>query len=165
MDNYKSFFALFLGCCLIALAGIGTGCDTIVTNNGNKLFHEGRSLVVNGHYSDAIPVLSKYMRLHPSGKHASRAGLFLGKAYLALGDSAKAAETWSLTVKNYPTTLEGHKCRYKLALLFMLTGDKDKAIEAFGKLADSPDGPLAPEATAMRTYLQSEAPAEQSPLD
>lgn len=153
MDNYRSYFLLLAVACLIAAAGIN--CDSIAPKQGNKLFHEGRGLVISGNYSAAIPVLSKYMHLHPSGKHASRAGLFLGKAYLGLGDTTKAAEIWNLTVKNYPATLEGHKCRYKLAMLLMLTGEKDQAIAAFGKLATSPDGPLAPEAEAMRKFLLS----------
>lgn len=153
MDNYKSYALLLTIVCVIAVAGIN--CDIVAPKQGNKLFHEGRGLVVTGQYSAAIPVLSKYMHLHPSGKHASRAGLFLGKAYLALGHTTKAAEIWALTAKNHPATLEGHKCRYKLALLLMLNGDREKAAEAFGRLADSPDGPLAPEAEAMRTFLLS----------
>ncbi len=151
MDKIKSFLPLVLITCLIAIAGIN--CGAIAPKQGNKLFHQGREFVVTGKYSAAVPVLSKYMHLHPSGKHASRAGLFLGKAYLALGNTAKAGEIWSLTVKNYPDSLEGHKCRYKLAFLYMLTGEGDKAIDAFGQLADSPDGPLAPEALAMRKFL------------
>jgi TolA-binding protein len=153
MDNYKSYFLLLFIACAIAVIGIN--CDPVAPKRGNKLFHEGRGLVITGQYSGAVPVLSKYMHLHPSGKHASRAGLFLGKAYLALGNTTKAAEIWSLTAKNYPATLEGHKCRYKLALLLMLTGEREKAAEAFGRLANSPDGPLAPEAEALRRFLLS----------
>lgn len=160
MDKNKILLLLFTAFLVVSTA---IGCDAIFPKKGKELFLQGRELVVSGRYQDAVPLLAKYLHLHPNGKHASRAGLFLGKAYLALGDFSKAREAWQLTIQNHAATLEGHKCRYKLALLLMLEGERAKAIEAFGRLAAAPDGPLAPEATAMKKYLSEETlPAEDT---
>jgi len=159
--RHKTIPAILLALLVIATA---IGCDAISHKHGKAMFQQGRDLVVTGRYRAAVPILNQYLHLHPRGKHASRAGLFLGKAYLALGDIAKAREAWSQTSQNFPTTLEGHKCRYKLALLLMLEGERDKAAAAFGQLADAPDGPLAAEATAMKKFLMEEPPpAEHTP--
>ena len=58
------------------------------------------------------------------------------------------------TIREHATTLEAHKCRYKLAVLAMIQGDHADALKRFGQLADQADGPLAAEATAMRDFLK-----------
>ncbi|QDU95841.1 tetratricopeptide repeat protein [Lignipirellula cremea] len=118
-------------------------------------FHQGRTLVTGGKYALAIPLLTKFLAEHPQHQNASRAGLFLGKAHLGLGDYPAARIAFNDTVKNYPATLEGHKSRYKLALLSLLEGDRDQALAQFKTLAENPDGSLAPEAAAMVRYLQA----------
>lgn len=123
----------------------------------NDLFLEARELVTRGDYSLAAPLLEQYLKEHPGGEHASRAGLFLGKARLGLGQHDRAREAWELTRRDYAATLEGHKARYKLALLSMLEGDPETARAAFQAMADQPDGPLAPEAGALAHYLTRQA--------
>ena len=120
---------------------------------GNTSFHRGRDLVRSGQYEEAIAPLTQYLEQHHDGEHASRAGLYLGKAHVALGDFDGAREAWGRTVRDYPGSLEEHKCRYKLAYLAFIEGDDADAYAQFSVLADNPDGPLAAEATAFRDCL------------
>jgi TolA-binding protein len=124
-------------------------------------FLQARELVTQGQYEAAIPMLESYLETTPQGKHASRAGLFLGKANLALGKVEEARKAWRMTVETYPTTLEGHKCRYKLAFLDAMEGKDQQAYEAFRALAENPDGPLAPESIAWAAYLKKRMAEEQ----
>ena len=94
----------------VVLVLLSLGC---VMQQGNRdSFGSIRQLVCDGQYEKAIPKLKAYQ-----GRHASRAGLFLGKAYLALGDLKMARQAFEDTVRKFPKTLEGHKCRYKLAMV------------------------------------------------
>lgn len=123
------------------------------SRTANALFKEGRSLVTQGRYAHAVPTLEQYLREHPRGKHASRAGLFLGKAHLGLGQWDEAAAAFTLTIERYPQSLEAHKARYKLAVVALLRGDTADARDRFAAMARSPDGPLAPEAKAAAEFL------------
>jgi len=126
-------------------------------------FHNGRTLVCEGKYREAIAPLEKYQREQPRGKNASRAGLFLGKAHLALEDHAAARQAFDATIKDYPDSLEAHKCRYKLGLLDLLEGKDDEALVRFEALANQPDGPLAAEALAWTRHLKAGAKAAPKP--
>lgn len=123
---------------------------------GQDRFDVARRDVCEGRYAEAVDTLKNYR-----GPEGSRAGLFLGKAYLALGDVAEARAAWEQTRQDFPTSVEAHKCRYKLAMLDMLSGDDEAAAAAFRAMGDAPDGPLAAEATAMADFL--DAPPEAAP--
>ena len=151
-SSARKLSAFVMGVLLIGL--VCAGCSD-EKREGNDDFHRARKHVTQGKYDVAIPLLKRYLSRQANNKNASRAGLFLGKAYLALGDIDTAYKAFETTSKDYPSTLESHKCRYKMALVNMLRGDDAEAIEQFGQLADNPDGPLAPEAKAMRDYLQN----------
>ncbi len=128
------------------------GCPN--SREERRLFLEGRELVVMGRYEEAVFVVERYLSAYPRGKYASRAYLFLGKAYLGqlkLDDAARVFDDGS---RRFPETLEGHKCRYKRAVVDLLRGDSAAARGCFAKLADNPDGPLAPEARAFERYLE-----------
>lgn len=112
-------------------------------------FEAIRQLVCDGKYEQALPQLKAY-----SGKHESRAALFMGKAHLGLGDYPAARKAFEAGVRKFPDTLEAHKCRYKLALLSYLEGDNETAKNAFEKLAADKDGPLAPEAAAFAKFIR-----------
>ena len=112
-------------------------------------FESIRQLVCEGRYADAIPRLEAY-----NGRHQSRAGLFLGKAHLGLGDFKKSRQAFSDTVRDFPESLEAHKCRYKLALLCLLQGDSESAKKQFSELSAPPDGPLVAEAAAMAEFIE-----------
>jgi TolA-binding protein len=141
---------LCLVCALLIAAG---GCRE--KDRGEQaLFLNGRALVTQGRYQQAIPVLERYLAEFSGGSYASRAGLFLGKSHLGLDDLEAAELAFQQTLRNYPQSLEAHKSRYKLALIALLRGDRDDALRRFGELADAPDGPLAPEAAAVRRHLQ-----------
>ncbi len=150
--------ALILGSCLFMLPGCGAA-----RSQNNALFKQGRDLVRTGRYEEAIAPLTQFQREQPHAELASNAGLYLGKAYLALGRFDEARTAWGDTVENYPNSLEGHKCRYKLAFLSFMEGDTQSALDQFTALADAPDGPLAPEALAFRTFLEKQGNAERLP--
>ena len=111
-------------------------------------FEAIRQLVCEGHYQQAIPKLMTY-----NGKHNSRAGLFLGKAHMGLGDLASARAAFESTIAMHPQTDEAHKSRYKLALLSYLEGDTVAAKAAFMEMSANPDGPLVAEAAAFARFL------------
>jgi TolA-binding protein len=118
-------------------------------------FGRGRRAVTEARYTDAIPELEQYLRDYPAGRNAGRARLFLGKARLGLDELDAAREQFEAVLRDYPESLEAHKSRYKLGLVALLRGNSEEALAVFSKMADEPDGPLAPEAQAMRRYLTS----------
>ena len=122
-------------------------------SHSKEPFAKGRTLVTQGQYRQAIPFLQEYLENHPEGRHASRAIFFIGKAHIGLGEMDLARAAFNDTRRGFPESLEAHKARYKLALIDLLEGRVDKAIQGFSSLADNPDGPLAPEARAMVVYL------------
>jgi len=129
------------------------------------LFGRGRQCVTQGRYQQAVPLLTAYLAKHPQGRHASRARFFLGKAHLGLGDLVRARAEFQATRRDYPGSLEAHKAQYKLAMVDLWEGHRDAAVGRLGALADRPDGPLAPEAHAMRRFLTRTAtqPAVPTP--
>ena len=118
-------------------------------------FLAARQMVVDGKYAAAAQALEDYVDKHPRASDASRAGLFLGKAYLAENDLVQAEKWFQWTVDNHARSLEGHKCRYKLAVCALLSGERDDALARFQDLAGSPDGPLAAEAVAMERFVRN----------
>jgi TolA-binding protein len=107
-----------------------------------------------GRYKDAVPVIEKYLSEYPQGKYASRAYLFLGKAFLGQLKFDDAARVFDDGTRLFPETLEGHKCRYKRAVIDLLQGDNAAARVRFANLSNNPDGPLGPEARAFQRYLE-----------
>ena len=132
--------------------GLAAGCGDGWESRGNG-FVSGRELVTQGRYADALPLLQGYLRDHPSGKHASRAHFFIAKAYIGLGNPAAARAAFQETIRQHAESLEAHKSRYKLGMIDFWEGDRAAARKRFAGLADRPDGPLAPEAGAMRDFL------------
>ena len=126
-------------------------------SHSNEPFAKGRTLVTQGKYRQAIPCLQEYLATHSKGRYASRAIFFIGKAHIGLGEMDLARAAFNDTRRGFPESLEAHKARYKLALIDLLEGHVDQAIQGFSSLADNPDGPLAPEAKAMVAFLTSQS--------
>jgi TolA-binding protein len=143
---------------VVALSG---GCDSRDKKKTpeQEAFSHARWLVTAGRYDDAIRELDQYLNSKPPGARARRAMLFLGKSHLALGQFVEARQAWTTCKDAFPKKLEGHKCKYKLALLTLLEGKRDDAMAQFKHLSENPDGPLAPEATAMVRFLSQPAEA------
>jgi TolA-binding protein len=139
----------------VAILVCPVGCQQRGGRRGDPQFQQARQLAVDGKYDQAIASLQEYVRQNPNSENASRAGLFLFKAHFAQAEFPEAAEWCRWTIRVHPTSLEAHKCRYKLAVLSLVQGDTQEAIKLFDALAEAPDGPLAAEATAMRDYLES----------
>ena len=142
-------------CVACAVAVLGCGERGVQAGNGShhRQFTAARALVISGKYQQAIPALTEFATKFPTSKQASRAGLFLFKANLALGDFEEATRWCEWTIQQYPNRLEAHKCQYKLGVLAMLQDDRKQALRCFTGLADRPDGPLAAESTAMVRFL------------
>jgi len=146
---------------LVVLATGLTGCSRAAklpkNKRGSAEFEAIRLRVTHGEYREAVPQLTAFIDANPSHPDASRAGMFIGKCMMAQGDLPAARQAFETTIETYPGTAEDHKCRYKLALLTLLEGDRQGAINQFETLANTPGGPLAPEATAMAAYLRKQA--------
>ncbi len=141
----RAILAMLLGFALLACGA---------SREEKRLFHEGRTLVTEGHYEASLPSLRQYLETYPRGSFASRAWLFLGKSEIALGRFAEARAAFDACISEFPESLEAHKSRYKLALLDLLEGDLDTARRRFEELRSHPDGPLAGEAAAFARYLE-----------
>ncbi len=118
-------------------------------------FIEGRALVTEGVYEEAIPMLNTYLAKHPAGRYAGRAQYFIAKAHVGLGNLDRAKLAFAATLAGYPTTAEGKKSRYKLAMIDLWQGNRKKAVQRLELLAENPDGPLAPESRAMYLFLSN----------
>lgn len=118
-------------------------------------FIEGRALVTQGLYEEALPMLNTYLTKHPTGRYAGRAQFFIAKAHVGLGDLDRAKLAFEATLAGYPTTQEGKKSRYKLAMIDLWQGNSKKAVQRLEVLAENPDGPLAPESRAMYLFLSN----------
>ena len=129
---------------------ISAGCSEA---NSTAQFRSLRSMVIAGKFNEAIPKLEKFAAENPKSVDASRAGLFLFKANFGNGDLAEARKWCDWTIKNYPSSLEAQKCKYKLAVVTMAEGDIEQATEQFAALASNPSGPYTAEATAMKRFL------------
>lgn len=117
-------------------------------------FHQGRSLVIAGHYDEAINELETFATSASDSKYASRAGLFLFKAHCGKGDY-KAAKKWcNWTIEQHPNSLESKKCMYKLALLTLASGNIDASVVQLKQVSQSSDNPLSAEADALLAVIK-----------
>lgn len=116
-------------------------------------FTEGRALVTEGLYEEAIPMLGTYLKKHSRGRYSSRAQFYIAKAHIGLGDLDRARLAFEATIDRYPATEEAQMSRYKLALIDLWRGEKEKAVQRLEELAENPDSPLAPESKAMYLFL------------
>ncbi len=80
-----------------------------VSREEKRLFHEGRTLVTEGHYEASLQSLRQYLETYPRGSFASRAWLFLGKSEIALGRFAEARTAFDACISEFPESLEAHK--------------------------------------------------------
>jgi TolA-binding protein len=123
---------------------IGEGCGGSPVSEFSKL----RELVCAGKFQAAIPQLQNYQ-----GPQQARASFFLGKAYVGIGDFEKAKATFAATIRGFPDTDEAHKSQYKIGWIEYLAGNQAEAKTIFQGLAQSPDGPLAAEASAFAVVI------------
>lgn len=119
----------------------------------SSVFEEGREKAVNGEYRAAIVLLNDYLGGCPNCQESSRARFFIAKSYIGLGDLVRARVEFKTVIRDYPGSLEAHKSKYKLALIDLWEGRKEAARAEFARMAERPDGPLAPEASGMAAYL------------
>ena len=145
---------------LLLLSLVGCGDPRTKRGDVDRTFGRGRLLVTQGKYAEALPVLEEHLAARPTGKHASRAQFFIGKAYVGMGQLDKATAAFGEVVQIYPDSLEAHKARYKMALILLWQGKTNEARVQFAALADSPDGPLAPEAKQMAAHLAKGKPGQ-----
>jgi len=144
--------------CVLLAISVARSPDDWHPGSAKGPFGQGRQLVCEGHYEQAIPLLQAYLRRFPNGRNASRARFFIAKARLGQGDLDTAAEQLNLVIQSYPESLEAHKSHYKLALIAMLKSNADQAQQAFTTIAAAANGPLTPEATALKRHLTPPPP-------
>ena len=150
---------------VLFIAGCGlmvfvSGCEPAKSNR----FAAMRNLVIQAKYDQAIGSLQDYVSQSPAEPNASRAGLFLFKAYFAKGNFDAAKKWCDWTIANHPTSLEAQKCEFKIGLILLVRNQSQQAIKHFRKIAAS-ESPLRPEATSMVNYLKTEQNAnEKAPV-
>lgn len=126
----------------------------LVGNKERDEFLQARSLVTSGRYSEALQSLRDYEKEFPSSEYASRARFFVAKCYLGMNDPGSARVEFESVIQRFPDSVEAHKSRYKLAMIDLWEGNRERALQRFQAMAEKPDGPLAPEASAMVRYLR-----------
>ena len=120
-------------------------------------FGEGRILVMEGRFEEAIPVLEGYLQSAIGGRNRSRACLFLGKALMGLGRYEEARKLFEESLQSYPHSLEAQKYAYKIACIDSVSGDKRSARTAFAAIvADPSPGVMKAEARLMHQLLSDE---------
>ena len=124
-------------------------------------FLDARQKVVEGQFAAAQPLLRSFLDEHPDSQYASRAGLFLGKAYLGMRKFEESRAAFQETIDRYPESLEAHKSRYKIAVVDMLVGETREALHQFESIAKNAEGPLTGEATVMADFLRDRVSQEE----
>lgn len=143
---------------LLVLLALGlSACGPKQGGQAARAFDAARALVTQGRYGEAVSALTAFLNKHPGHADTSRAQFFIGKAHLGQDDLVEARSAFELVWQQYPGTLEAHKSVYKLATIDLWEDKRDAAVTGFKRLADNPNGPLAPEAAAMLRYLETEA--------
>jgi TolA-binding protein len=128
------------------------GCQT--QGDGNPAFDNARNQLIRGEYQQAATHFEQFLAEQPDHHLASRASFLLAKSHVGLDDLGAAAVQFEETRRRYPDSEEAHKSRYKLAVISLLRGEREAAIEQFRAIAETPDGVLAPEASAMVRFLE-----------
>lgn len=153
MDN--RYFLAFAAASLMAVVGCQRASD------GSTEFRQARERLMHGEFAQAKTEMAEFRANYPTHPFASRAAFLQAKAELGLGNLHQAEQDFQATINQYPNTEEAHKSRYKLAMIALLRGDRQKAAEGFQQIADRKSGTLVPEAVAMLRMLRGD---EKLPL-
>ena len=140
--------------CVLPLLLVASGCGK-QSSAERDAFLAGREQVTIGNYQEGIAQLSAFLTAHPQGRYSSRAQFFIAKAHLGLDDLVNARLHYEQCIALYPDTDEAHKSRFKIALIDMVEGHTDRAMDTMRELAAAPDGPLAAEAHLLSQYLEA----------
>ena len=153
----KLQFCVLMACCGVAMSL--TACDK---PKNSARFGPMRDMVVSGKYDEAIASLEAYVDKSPTGRDASRAGLFLFKANFAKENYDEAKKWCDWTIKNHPQSLEARKCEFKTGLVLLPQDKPEEALKRFESIAIAKNNPLRPEATFFVDYLKKELAAIQN---
>ena len=89
--------------CLL-LSAMGISCAFRTSANSFGPYSAAESFFGKGDYPEAIEKYQEYLAANPRGNMAAVAEYYIGKSYMALGDVAKAGESFERVVTLFPET-------------------------------------------------------------
>lgn len=116
--------------------------------DANRKYESARQLVFRGQFKQAATGFEQFLVQHPGHPFSSRATFMLGKSKLGGGDETAALKWFERTIKDYPSSLEARKAKFKIAMIDFLNRREDAARKRFQQIVDDADGPYTPEAAA-----------------
>ena len=140
-----------------SLALLLGGCQSKDRGDVAAQFDVGREALMQGDFEIADAQLTRFIEAHAEHHLGSRATFLLAKCKLGQGDLQAATLWFQRTTERFPRTEEAHKALYKLALIDILQGNHESAMERLQSLVDRPAGPYVPEATAYLAFLKQDA--------
>jgi tol-pal system protein YbgF len=112
----------------------------MVSSSGNESsdYASAYGLVKTGKYEDAITAFSAYVERYPTGRYTPNAWYWLGELYVAIKPQNLKASTdaFKRLLSEYPEHGKVPAAMYKLATVYFLSGDKEKAQELLTHVID-----------------------------
>ena len=130
------------------------GCSEEKGDAASK-FAAARAKVHRAEFSQAIRELKTFLQDHPGHDLGSRAHFLIAKSEMGRNDFDEAAAWFTKTASQFPSSDEAHKAKFKLAMLSLLRGERQRALEQLRKMTDS-NGSYAPEISAWMLHLESQ---------
>lgn len=145
------------GLLVCAVLSVAMSCKPKEDASGSDKFHRARNFYIKGDYDKAIKGMKHFLSRKPNSKLCSRAWFIIGKAQLGKGNLDHAFSAFMLVMELYPKTLEADKARYKLAFIYELKGEHNKAIERYGEISKK-QSVMRAEAAARLNVLRKMQP-------
>ena len=113
----------------------------------SDLFNEAKNLLDKGVYDQAANGFKIYISKYPDTEQAEQAYIYLGDAYIALGQTKQAAVSYATLLQKYPKSKLLPTARLKYALSIVPLGKTDEAKRYLNSIvkefASSPEAALA----------------------
>jgi TolA-binding protein/peroxiredoxin len=123
------------------------------------LFDLGRAYLLAGDPTHAVDKLLRHTEELPDSSRAEEAALFLGDAYMGLGEYAKAVSVYEDFIARREKSARVSSAHYGLGMARFMSAEFSAAIEKFAEIRSTyPSDPIASDATfqLLRTLIAAE---------
>jgi TolA-binding protein len=117
-----------------------------------QVFTDGLSLLREGKFGDALPLLQSVLEQTSSSPKAAVPLFWQGVAFDGLSDNRGALKAYSEVVSRHPKSNRAASALYRQSMVFVRLGDKKTATLSLRKLLD--DYPKSPEAAMAKDKLK-----------
>ncbi len=129
------------------------GADPVVTNTmlPSDLFAQAKNHLDKSAYEAAVTGFNLYLSKYPESEQADQAYLYLGDAYIALGQTKKGAIAYATLLQQFPKSKLTASARLKYALSILPLGKTDEAKRYMASVVQ--EFPQLPEAVQAKAEL------------